>query len=408
MSQFFKCVLFSVFFVILVFYLILGLKLCIVGIKFEVFGVDVQIFWIIVVVVLIMFVWQLFCDCILFKLGCGVGYKVNGSGLKNFFSLLLIQCWVVFVLVVVVFVWLFFVLCGVVDIVILILIYVMFGIGLNIVVGLVGLFDFGYVGFYVVGVYIYVLFVEYVGFGFWIVLLIVGMMVVLFGFFFGFLVLCLCGDYLVIVIFGFGEIICILLCNMIEIIGGFNGIGLIFKLILFGLIFECCVLEGMQIFYEFFGIVYNINYKVILFYVVVLLLVLLVLFVINWLMCMLIGCVWEVLCEDEVVCCVFGFNLIIVKFFVFIIGVSFVGFVGSFFVVCQGLVMFEFFIFIELVMIFVIVVFGGMGLQFGVIFVVVVMVLFQEMCGFNEYCMLIFGLIMIVMMIWCFQGLLLM
>lgn len=116
------------------------------------------------------------------------------------------------------------VLCGMVDIVILIMIYIIFGFGLNVVVGFFGLLVLGYGGFYVIGVYIFVLFNYYYGLGFWICLLIVGLMAAAVGFLFGFLVLCLCGDYLVIVIFGFGEIVCILLFNNIEIIGGLNGI----------------------------------------------------------------------------------------------------------------------------------------------------------------------------------------
>ncbi|WP_426765663.1 ABC transporter permease subunit, partial [Pseudomonas aeruginosa] len=72
----------------------------------------------------------------------------------------------------------------------------------------------------------------------------------------------------------------------------------------------------------------------------------------------------------------------------------------------QGLVTPESFTFIESAMILAIVVLGGMGSQLGVILAAVVMVLLQEMRGFNEYRMLIFGLTMIVMMIWSSQGLL--
>ena len=223
------------------------------------------------------------------KLGRGVGYKVNGSGLKNFLSLPSTQRWAVLALVVVAFVWPFFASRGAVDIATLILIYVMLGIGLNIVVGLAGLLDLGYVGFYAVGAYTYALLAEYAGFGFWTALPIAGMMAALFGFLLGFPVLRLRGDYLAIVTLGFGEIIRILLRNMTEITGGPNGIGSIPKPTLFGLTFERRAPEGMQTFHEFFGIAYNTNYKVILLYVVALLLVLLALFVINRLMRMPIG-----------------------------------------------------------------------------------------------------------------------
>ncbi|MGV8429323.1 ABC transporter permease subunit, partial [Pseudomonas aeruginosa] len=95
------------------------------------------------------------------------------------------QRWAVLALVVVAFVWPFFASRGAVDIATLILIYVMLGIGLNIVVGLAGLLDLGYVGFYAVGAYTYALLAEYAGFGFWTALPIAGMMAALFGFLLG-------------------------------------------------------------------------------------------------------------------------------------------------------------------------------------------------------------------------------
>ncbi len=263
MSQSLKRALFSALLVILVSYPILGLKLRTVGIKLEVLGADAQTLWTIAAAALAMFVWQLFRDRIPLKLGRGVGYKVNGSGLKNFLSLPSTQRWAVLALVVVAFVWPFFASRGAVDIATLILIYVMLGIGLNIVVGLAGLLDLGYVGFYAVGAYTYALLAEYAGFGFWTALPIAGMMAALFGFLLGFPVLRLRGDYLAIVTLGFGEIIRILLRNMTEITGGPNGIGSIPKPTLFGLTFERRAPEGMQTFHEFFGIAYNTNYKVI-------------------------------------------------------------------------------------------------------------------------------------------------
>ncbi|MFO6279364.1 DUF3382 domain-containing protein, partial [Pseudomonas aeruginosa] len=213
MSQSLKRALFSALLVILVSYPILGLKLRTVGIKLEVLGADAQTLWTIAAAALAMFVWQLFRDRIPLKLGRGVGYKVNGSGLKNFLSLPSTQRWAVLALVVVAFVWPFFASRGAVDIATLILIYVMLGIGLNIVVGLAGLLDLGYVGFYAVGAYTYALLAEYAGFGFWTALPIAGMMAALFGFLLGFPVLRLRGDYLAIVTLGFGEIIRILLRN---------------------------------------------------------------------------------------------------------------------------------------------------------------------------------------------------
>ena len=406
MSQSLKRALFSALLVILVSYPILGLKLRTVGIKLEVLGADAQTLWTIAAAALAMFVWQLFRDRIPLKLGRGVGYKVNGSGLKNFLSLPSTQRWAVLALVVVAFVWPFFASRGAVDIATLILIYVMLGIGLNIVVGLAGLLDLGYVGFYAVGAYSYALLSHYFGLSFWICLPIAGLMAATFGFLLGFPVLRLRGDYLAIVTLGFGEIIRLLLRNMTDLTGGPNGISNIEKPTFFGLTFERKAAEGMQTFHEFFGLQYNSINKVIFLYLVALLLALAALFVINRLLRMPIGRAWEALREDEIACRALGLNPTVIKLSAFTLGAAFAGFAGSFFAARQGLVTPESFTFIESAMILAIVVLGGMGSQLGVILAAVVMVLLQEMRGFNEYRMLIFGLTMIVMMIWRPQGLL--
>ncbi|MFH7397045.1 ABC transporter permease subunit, partial [Pseudomonas syringae group genomosp. 7] len=67
-------------------------------------------------------------------------------------------------------IWPFFGSRGAVDIATLIVIYVMLGLGLNIVVGLAVLLDLGYVAFYAVGAYSYALLSHYYGHGFWICL----------------------------------------------------------------------------------------------------------------------------------------------------------------------------------------------------------------------------------------------
>ncbi|TLX53160.1 high-affinity branched-chain amino acid ABC transporter permease LivM [Stutzerimonas nosocomialis] len=404
MSKNLKTALFSALLVVLISYPILGLKLTTVGIRLQVQGADTRTLLTIAGAALLMFVWQLF------RHRFGVwGFNNLPSmpgGLKNSLTLPSTQRWVILALVVVALIWPFYASRGAVDIATLILIYVMLGIGLNIVVGLAGLLDLGYVGFYAVGAYTYALLAEYAGFGFWTALPIAGMMAALFGFLLGFPVLRLRGDYLAIVTLGFGEIIRILLRNLTDITGGPNGIGSIPKPTLFGLSFDRRAPEGMQTFHEFFGLAYNSSYKVIFLYLIALLLVLLALFVINRLMRMPIGRAWEALREDEIACRALGLNPTIVKLSAFTIGASFAGFAGSFFAARQGLVTPESFTFIESAMILAIVVLGGMGSQLGVILAAVVMVLLQEMRGFNEYRMLIFGLTMIVMMIWRPQGLL--
>lgn len=406
MSKNLKTALFSSILLLLISYPILGLKLSVVGISLQVQGASAQTLWTIGIAAALLFVWHLVLRDRL--LG---GDKLKGAlpsipaNFKDTLTLPSVQRWIMLALFVVALAWPFFGSRAAVDIATLILIYVMLGIGLNIVVGLAGLLDLGYVGFYAVGAYTYALLAEYAGFGFWTALPIAGLMAATFGCLLGFPVLRLRGDYLAIVTLGFGEIIRIMLRNLTDITGGPNGISSIPKPELFGLSLDRRAPDGGQTLHDFLGIAYNSTYKVIFLYLIALLLVLLAIFVINRLMRMPIGRAWEALREDEIACRALGLNPTTVKLSAFTIGASFAGFAGSFFAARQGLVTPESFTFIESAMILAIVVLGGMGSQLGIIFAAIVMTLLQEMRDFNEYRMLIFGLTMIVMMIWRPQGL---
>ena len=153
-----------------------------------------------------------------------------------------------------------------VDLATLVLIYIMLSLGLNIVVGLAGLLDLGYVGFYAVGAYTYAMLAMYFGIGFWTGLVAAGIMAAFFGFILGFPVLRLRGDYLAIVTLGFGEIIRIMLNNLTHLTGGPRGIGSIPKPTLFNLEFSRRATEGTQTFHEFFGIDFNSMHRVIFLY----------------------------------------------------------------------------------------------------------------------------------------------
>ncbi len=304
-------------------------------------------------------------------------------------------------------IWPFFANRGGIDLATLVLIYIMLGLGLNIVVGLAGLLDLGYVGFYAVGAYTYALLAMYFGMGFWTGLLVAGAMAALFGFLLGFPVLRLRGDYLAIVTLGFGEIIRILLNNMTWLTNGPNGIGGIPKPTFFGLEFSRRASEGMQTFHEFFGIDFNSSHRVIFIYLLALALVLFTLFVINRLLRMPIGRAWEALREDEIACRSLGINPTAIKLNAFTIGATFAGFAGCFFAARQGFISPESFTFIESAIILAIVVLGGMGSQLGVILAAIIMTILPELAReFNEYRMLLFGLMMVLMMIWRPQGLL--
>ena len=247
---------------------VFGLKLTTVGIRLEVHGSDAQTFWIIAACAVAMFFWQLFRHHAAAGWAASPNLPRVPAGAGNFLTLPSTQRYIIIGLILLALVWPFFGSRGAVDIATLILIYVMLGLGLNIVVGLAGLLDLGYVGFYAVGAYTYALLSHYYGIGFWVALPIAGAMAALFGFLLGFPVLRLRGDYLAIVTLGFGEIIRLLLRNMTDLTGGPNGISGIDKPTLFGLSFDRRAAEGMQTFHEFFGLEYQSINKVIFLYLI--------------------------------------------------------------------------------------------------------------------------------------------
>jgi branched-chain amino acid transport system permease protein len=404
MSKSLKQALFSAALVWAVAYPVFGLKLAFSGVTLQVQNASATTLMIIAICSVLMFVRVLFAQ------------QINGmrrssdkplipKSTSDFLTQPKTQRWGLIALIVLAFVWPFFGSRGAVDIATLILIYVMLGLGLNIVVGLAGLLDLGYVGFYAVGAYGYALLSHYFGLSFWECLPLAGLLAALFGFVLGFPVLRLRGDYLAIVTLGFGEIIRIFLRNLTEITGGPNGISNIDKPTLFGLSFERRAAEGAQTFHQFFGLEYNPVSKVVFLYLIALLLALVALFVINRLLRMPLGRAWEALREDEIACRALGLNPTVIKLSAFTLGAAFAGFAGSFFAARQGLVTPESFTFIESAIILAIVVLGGMGSQLGVILAAIVMILLPElMREFSDYRMLMFGALMVLMMIWRPQG----
>ncbi|KAB7628111.1 high-affinity branched-chain amino acid ABC transporter permease LivM [Verminephrobacter sp. Larva24] len=305
-------------------------------------------------------------------------------------------------------VWPFFGSRGAVDVATLALIYVILGLGLNIVVGFAGLLDLGYVGFYAVGGYTYALLNQYFGLTFWECLPIAGAMSALFGFLLGFPVLRLRGDYLAIVTLGFGEIIRLLLNNLTSLTGGPDGISGIPKPTVFGIeMARNAKVEGTRTFHELLGWTYSGEHMVIFLYLLALLLVGATLLVSSRLIRMPMGRAWEALREDEIACRSLGLNPTRIKLSAFTLGASFAGIGGAFFAARQGLVNPESFTFIESALILAVVVLGGMGSQLGVILAALLLTALPELTReFAEYRMLVFGLVMILMMMWRPQGLL--
>ncbi|MCD2173817.1 high-affinity branched-chain amino acid ABC transporter permease LivM [Rhizobium sp. C4] len=290
-----------------------------------------------------------------------------------------------------------------------ILIYVMLAWGLNIVVGLAGLLDLGYVAFYAVGAYSYALLSINFGFSFWILLPLAGILSAFWGIILGFPVLRLKGDYLAIVTLAFGEIIRLVLINWQDVTKGTFGISGIPKITLFGIPFDASPNGFAKIFHLAPSSAY---YKVFLFYLI-LLLCLLTAFVTIRLRRLPIGRAWEALREDEIACRSLGINTVTTKLTAFAIGAMFGGFAGSFFAARQGFVSPESFVFLESAVILSIVVLGGMGSLTGIAIAAIAMVggteLLREMDFLKAvfgpdftpelYRMLIFGLAMITMML---------
>jgi branched-chain amino acid transport system permease protein len=254
------------------------------------------------------------------------------------------------------------------DLAILVLTYVMLGWGLNVVVGLAGLLDLGYVAFYAVGAYSYALLATTFGLSFWVCLPLAGILASFWGVLLGFPVLRLRGDYLAIVTLAFGEIIRLVIINWQSLTGGPNGIVFLFYLIL-----ALALLT-------------------------------------NWVTIRLrrlpIGRAWEALREDEVACRALGINTTTTKLTAFATGAMFGGFAGAFFATRQGFISPESFTFQESALVLAIVVLGGMGSQLGVALAALAMIGgFELFRGLDQYRMLVFGMAMVLLMIWRPRGL---
>jgi branched-chain amino acid transport system permease protein len=310
-------------------------------------------------------------------------------------------------LVLIALVWPFFGNRAQVDLATLVLIYVMLGLGLNIVVGFAGLLDLGYVGFYAVGAYTYALLYHWAGWSFWEALPLAGAMAGLFGFLLGFPVLRLRGDYLAIVTLGFGEIIRLMLINLYGLTGGPDGISGIPKPTVFGYPMLRRAPEGVVTFHQLMGWKFDNQDIIIYLYLATLCLAFLALFVSNRVIRMPIGRAWEALREDEIACRSLGLNPTRIKLSAFTMGATFAGVGGAFFAARQGLVNPESFTFIESALVLSIVVLGGMGSQLGVILAAILITVVPELAReFAQYRMLVFGLVMVLMMMWRPQGLL--
>jgi branched-chain amino acid transport system permease protein len=280
---------------------------------------------------------------------------------------------------------------------------------------LAGLLDLGYVAFYAVGAYSYALLAKTFGLSFWTLLPIAGILSSFWGILLGFPVLRLRGDYLAIVTLAFGEIIRLILINWVALTNGYAGIIGIPRPTFFGIPFNA----DDNGFAAVFGLPFSPLYRVIFLYYLILALALLTCFVTVRLRRLPIGRAWEALREDEIACRSLGINTTNTKLTAFAMGAMFAGFAGSFFAAREGFISPESFTFIESATILAIVVLGGMGSQIGVVIAAIVMIggteilrdldflkkIFGPTFDPTQYRMLLFGLAMVVIMVWRPRGL---
>jgi branched-chain amino acid transport system permease protein len=242
------------------------------------------------------------------------------------------------------------------------ILFVFLSLGLNIVVGMAGLLDLGYVAFYAVGAYTWALLASphfNLHLPFWAIIPLGALLACIAGAVLGAPTLRLRGDYLAIVTLGFGEIVRIFMNNLsapFNITNGPKGITRI---------------DGMQLGDVNFtqtdtllGIAFTGPAK---YYYVLLLLLLFVIVVNLRLQKSRIGRAWVAIREDEVAAKAAGINTRNVKLLAFAMGASFGGVAGGMFAAMQGFVSPESFILQESVMILAMVVLGGMGNVWGVI-----------------------------------------
>ena len=267
------------------------------------------------------------------------------------------------------------------------LMYVVLGLGLNIVVGFAGLLDLGYVAFYAVGAYTYGLLHLHFGLGFWTALPIGGLLGALFGVLLGFPVLRLRGDYLAIVTLGFGEIIRLVLENWGDFSQGPSGIANIAR-------------PGL------FGIEMSLETSLVYQYYLTIAMALLTIFVVNRLRNSRIGRAWFALREDDIACQAMGINKTAIKLTAFALGATWAAMAGVLFAAKTTFINPASFTFLESAIILCIVVLGGMGSIVGVVAAALILMLLPEyLRAVAEYRMLVFGAVLVLMMIVQPQGL---
>lgn len=267
-------------------------------------------------------------------------------------------------------------------------IFMMLALGLQVIVGYAGILNLGYAALFAVGAYVYALVNLHFHIPFWVGLWISAFSAALFGILFAIPALRLSGDYLAIVTLGTGEIVRIFLNNADQITGGPNG--------LLGIAHP-----RLWIFKYDFGV------KSEPYYYLILLFILLIVFALVRLQSSRLGRAWAALREDEIAASAMGINLAWAKLSAFGIGGFIAGMTGCIFASKQGTISPDSFDFIVSMMVLAMIVLGGLGSIRGALLGAFILSLLPEFLrGFNVYRMLLFGIAMILMMLFRPQGIL--
>jgi branched-chain amino acid transport system permease protein len=283
-----------------------------------------------------------------------------------------------------------------IDVGITCLIYIVLGLGLNIVVGLAGLLDLGYIAFYAVGAYSYSLLNLNFGISFWLALPIGMLIGAVFGCIIGYPTLRMRGDYLAIVTMGFGEIIRLVLNNWDKLTKGPNGLlGMAKPVVIYPGFTE----GGLS------WVVYSLKSLHALYYLMFIIAVLTVIGV-RRLDNSRIGRAWVAIREDEVAAELSGVPTTWLKLLAYAMGAAFASVVGAFFAAKLSYINPNFFIFMESCIVLCIVVLGGVGSIPGIILAGIILIAVPEVFReLQEYRMLAFGLAMAAMMVLRPEGL---
>ena len=246
-------------------------------------------------------------------------------------------------------------------------IYVALALGLNIVVGFVGLLNLGFVAFYAIGAYLWAIFGspqanEFIPGGFfplsanWFFIFLIFSIAAgaLTGTLLGLPVLRLRGDYLAIVTLGFAEVVRAVVNNLdkpINITNGPKGISPIVKPPLF-----------FKPWLEFFGLeIADSTLYPLYFYFLVLLLALLIILITRRIEDSRVGRAWKAIREDELAASAMGVPVVRMKLFALAVGASFASAMGVLFAAKQVFINPESFTFMESIGVLTMVILGGMG-----------------------------------------------